>query len=64
MAKEKYQGAFVDHGDTEYEYDGGPANFTGEIASPHINSVADGIMKAAFPDGVEAFQKQRQNSEK
>jgi hypothetical protein len=44
---------------SNWEYDGGPENFTGEIASPYINSVADDLMKRAFPEGKEAYQKQR-----
>ena len=47
---------------SKWEYDGGPENFSGEIASPYINSVADDIMKNAFPEGVEAFQKERQKA--
>jgi hypothetical protein len=45
---------------SNWEYDGGPANFTGEIESPHINSVADDLIKQAFPKGKEAFQKQQE----
>lgn len=44
---------------SSWEYDGGPENFSGEVASPYIKSVLDGISKEAFPDGVEAYQKQR-----
>jgi hypothetical protein len=44
---------------SKWEYDCGPENFTGEIASPYINMVADDLVKQAFPDGVEAYQKQR-----
>jgi len=43
----------------DWEYDFGPPTFTGEIASPYINEVLDDIFDEAFPDGVEAFQKQR-----
>ena len=44
---------------SNWEYDGGPSNFKGEIASPHINSIADDLMKQAFPEGKEVFQEQR-----
>ncbi|MDR0320996.1 MAG: hypothetical protein LBI28_05790 [Treponema sp.] len=44
---------------SNWEYDGGSENFTGEIASPYINSVLDDLTKQAFPDGVEAYQKQQ-----
>ena len=47
-----------------WEDDCGHENFTGEIASPHINSVADGLMKQAFPEGKEAYQKQRADEKK
>ena len=45
---------------SKWEYDGGAENFTGEIASPYINSVADELVRQAFPEGKEAYQKQRQ----
>jgi hypothetical protein len=44
---------------SNWEYDGGTENFTGEIASPYINSVADDLMKKAFPNGREAYQKEQ-----
>ena len=61
MSKSKYPGAYVDHGDIEYEYDCGPENFTGDFSklSPHIQEVADDLTKQAFPEGKEAFQKER-----
>jgi hypothetical protein len=44
---------------SNWEYDGGPEKFNGEIASPYINSVADDLMKRAFPEGKEKYQKER-----
>ena len=45
---------------SNWEYDCGPVEFKGEIASPYINSVVDDLVKKAFPNGREAFQKQRE----
>jgi hypothetical protein len=59
----KYPGAYVDHDSKDWEYDFGPAESTGEIASPYINSVLDGITKEAFPEGRTAAQEQKQPSE-
>jgi hypothetical protein len=58
----KYPGAYVDHDSKDWEYDYGPAESAGEIASPHINSVLDGIMKEAFPNGRTAAQEEQQKA--
>jgi hypothetical protein len=58
MAEQK--SGFVEHDTKDFEYDFGPTESTGEIASPHINSVLDGIMKEAFPEGRTAFQEEQQ----
>jgi hypothetical protein len=50
--------------DDKWEYDFGPAEYTGEIASPHINSILDGIMKEAFPQGRTAAQEKQQKTDK
>ena len=47
-----------------WEYDFSDASFTGEIASPHINSLSDDLIKQAFPNGKEAYQKERQRTGK
>jgi hypothetical protein len=60
----KYPGAYVDHDPNDWEYDFGPTEHTGEIASPHINSILDGIMKEAFPQGRTAAQEQQQKTDK
>ena len=44
---------------SNWEYDFGPETFTGEIASPYINSVIEDLEKQAFPEGREACQKQQ-----
>ena len=49
---------------SNWEYDGGSGDFKGEIASPYINTVADDLMKQAFPEGREAFQKQQADAGK
>ena len=64
MDESKYPGAFVEHDPEGWEYDCGPTEFTGEIASPHINTVLDGLMNEAFPEGREAYQKQQQAARK
>jgi len=49
-----------------WEYDGGSPNWTGdtEKLSPYIKEVMENIEKQAFPEGKEAYQKQRQEAEK
>jgi hypothetical protein len=46
---------------SNWEYDGGDPNWTGdrEKLSPYMQSVEDNLMKQAFPEGKEAFQKQQ-----
>lgn len=47
---------------SDWEYDGGSQNWTGDFdrLPPHIRDVFGGLEKQAFPDGKEAFQKQRE----
>jgi len=47
---------------SNWEYDGGSSNWTGnsDNLSPYMKQVSDEITKKAFPDGIEAFQKQRE----
>ena len=59
MGDSKYPGAFVKHDSEGWEYDFGSAESTGEIASPHINSVLDGLMNEAFPEGRTAYQEEQ-----
>ena len=46
---------------SKWECDGGSSNWTGnpDNLSPYMKQVSDEITKRAFPDGIEAFQKQR-----
>jgi len=44
---------------SNWEYDCGPVEFHGEVASPYINEIFDEITKKAFPEGKNAYQKQR-----
>ena len=45
-----------------WEYDGGASNWTGDPnnLSPYMKEISDRLTKAAFPEGKEAFQKQRE----
>jgi hypothetical protein len=52
-------GLCMDADPKNYEYDCGPSTFTGKVASPYIQGVLDEISKKAFPDGKEAFLKER-----
>jgi len=49
-----------------WEYDGGSPNWTGDYnnLSPYIKEAMENIEKQAFPERKEAYQKQRQESEK
>jgi hypothetical protein len=58
----KYPGAYADHDPKDWEYDFGPVEYTGEVASPYINKVMDDIEKKAFPNGKEAFQKENRSA--
>jgi hypothetical protein len=51
---------------SNWEYDCGPANFTGDFDKlpPYIQQVANDLTKQAFPDGVEAYQKQQATKKK
>jgi hypothetical protein len=46
---------------SNWEYDCGSENWTGEFDKlpPYIQEVANNLTKQAFPDGVEAYQKQQ-----
>jgi hypothetical protein len=46
---------------SSWEYDGGSPNWTGDIVkqSPYMRETFEKISKEAFPEGIEAFQKQR-----
>jgi hypothetical protein len=46
---------------SNWEYDGGSPNWTGDIKKlpPHIREVQEKLVKEAFPEGIEAFQKKR-----
>jgi hypothetical protein len=59
MAEQKSESGFVEHDTKNWEYDCGPTEFKGEIASPYINSVFDNIAKQAFPEGRTAYQEER-----
>ena len=39
------------------EYDFGPANCTGDFTCPDTRKIFDELIKEAFPEGIEAFQK-------
>lgn len=46
---------------SNWEYDGGSPNWTGdpENLSPYMKELSDKLTREAFPDGKEAFQKER-----
>jgi len=47
---------------SNWEYDSGSTNWTGDTdnLSPHMKEISDEITKKAFPNGIEAFQKERE----
>ena len=44
---------------SNWEYDGGPKEYTGEIASPYIRKITEDLIKQAFPEGREAYQREQ-----
>ena len=46
---------------SNWEYDGGASNWTGnpDNLSPAMKELSDKLTKEAFPEGREAFQKER-----
>ena len=51
---------------SNWEYDGGSSNWTGDPnnLSPAMREISDSLTKQAFPEGIEAYQKQRQAARK